>query len=289
MQRAGAKLVEVGTTNRTHAATTLTQSAPRTALLMKVHTSNYAISGFVSSVDAGDLSGIGCAARLPLAVDLGSGTLVDLSQWDLPKEPTVRETIAAGADLVSFSADKLLGGPQAGIVVGRADLIRRLKANPLKRALRVGKLTLAALEPVLQLYKSPEFLLERLTTLRLLTRAALSMQVQSIRLQQVVQQAVGPAFVVTDAPDVQPDRQRRPSRRPVAEPRPCDPRSENPGQALARIGQARSGAAGAAKARSSAALPSRRCGSTCAVSTKPTSRRSSANATSCGDAMNGSA
>jgi L-seryl-tRNA(Ser) seleniumtransferase len=112
----------------------------------------------------------------------------------------VRETISAGADLVSFSADKLLGGPQAGIVVGRADLIRKLKKNPLKRALRVGKLTLAALEPVLQLYKSPEFLLERLTTLRLLTRAALSMQVQGIRLQQVVQQAVGPAYVVTDAP-----------------------------------------------------------------------------------------
>ena len=200
MQRAGAKLVEVGTTNRTHASDYADAIGARTALLMKVHTSNYAISGFVSSVDAGELSGIGCARDVPLAVDLGSGTLVDLSQWDLPKEPTVRETIAAGADLVSFSADKLLGGPQAGIVVGRADLIRRLKANPLKRALRVGKLTLAALEPVLQLYKSPEFLLERLTTLRLLTRAALSMQVQSIRLQQVVQQAVGPAFVVTDAP-----------------------------------------------------------------------------------------
>ena len=200
MQRAGARLVEVGTTNRTHPGDYADAIGARTALLMKVHTSNYAISGFVSSVDAGELADIGHARNIPLAVDLGSGTLADLSQWELPKEPTVRETIAAGADLVSFSADKLLGGPQAGIIVGRAELVRKLKKNPLKRALRVGKLTLAALEPVLQLYKSPEFLLERLTTLRLLTRAALSMQVQSIRLQQVVQQAVGPAYVVTDAP-----------------------------------------------------------------------------------------
>jgi L-seryl-tRNA(Ser) seleniumtransferase len=166
---------------------------------MKVHTSNYAISGFVKSVDVGELAQIGRDRGIPLAVDLGSGTLVDLTQWQLPKEPTVRETIAAGADLVSFSADKLLGGPQGGIIAGRGDLIRKLKKNPLKRALRVGKLTLAALEPVLQLYKAPEFLPERLTTLRLLTRAALSMQVQSIRMQPMVQQAVGAAYVVADA------------------------------------------------------------------------------------------
>jgi L-seryl-tRNA(Ser) seleniumtransferase len=197
LTRAGTKLVEVGTTNRTHISDYADAIGPRTRLLMKVHTSNYAISGFVKTVTATELAEVGRSRGIPLAVDLGSGTLVDLTQWQLPKETTVRETIAAGADLVAFSADKLLGGPQAGILVGRAALIRRLRKNPLKRALRVGKLTLAALEPVLQLYKAPEFLAERLTTLRLLTRAPQSMQVQSARLQPVVQQAVGNGYVVS--------------------------------------------------------------------------------------------
>jgi L-seryl-tRNA(Ser) seleniumtransferase len=200
MQRAGAKRVDVGTTNRTHVADYVDAIGPRTALLMKVHTSNYAISGFAKAVDIAELAEVGRSHGVPVAVDLGSGTLVDLTQWQLPKEPTVHETIAAGADLVSFSADKMLGGPQAGIIVGRAELIRKLKKNPLKRALRVGKLTLAALEPVLQLYRAPEFLPERLTTLRLLTRALPSMRAQSVRLQPVLQQAIGNGYEVTEAP-----------------------------------------------------------------------------------------
>jgi L-seryl-tRNA(Ser) seleniumtransferase len=181
MQRSGARLREVGTTNRTHLRDYVQAIGPDTALLLKVHTSNYRVVGFTADVSSRELSQLGRERGLPVMEDLGSGSLVDLRPHGFPEEPTVPEVVAAGVDLVCFSGDKLLGGPQAGIVVGRGDLVKRLEKNPLNRALRIDKLTLAALEGTLIAYEAGDAL-RAIPTLRLLTEPMGTIRARARRL-----------------------------------------------------------------------------------------------------------
>ncbi len=169
MIKSGCILKEVGTTNRTHPHDYTHAITEETGLLLKVHTSNYKIEGFTTSVSLKDVVGIGKSHGIPVMEDLGSGTLIDLSAFGLPSEPPVSEQVASGADVVTFSGDKLLGGPQAGIIVGTKQCLDQIRANPLTRALRIDKMTLAGLEATLKLYRDTRVAVEKIPTLKMLT------------------------------------------------------------------------------------------------------------------------
>lgn len=172
MRQSGAKLVEVGTTNRTYIRDFLSSIRDVTALLLKVHTSNYAIVGFTAEASVAEMSSLGRETGIPVMLDAGSGCLVDLSPFGISGEPTVRQYLEAGADIVTFSGDKLLGGPQAGLIAGQRQFIEPMKRHPLLRALRMDKLNLAALEATLRLYRDERRALASIPTLRMLTMTA---------------------------------------------------------------------------------------------------------------------
>jgi len=194
MAKSGAVLKEVGSTNRTHPEDYEKAIGKKTALLLKVHTSNYKIVGFVAEVGLAELVAIGRRHKIPVMEDLGSGALIDLSRYGLPKEPLVAERVRLGADIITFSGDKVLGGPQAGLVVGKKSWIAQMNKNPLKRALRCGKLTLAALEATLALYQQSADVAEKVPTLKAFTRPLQGIEEIGRRALPGLEKALGEGF-----------------------------------------------------------------------------------------------
>lgn len=186
MARTGAVLKEVGTTNRTHLKDYVQAISESTGLLLKVHTSNYRITGFTASVPLAQLVDLGKSRGIPVMEDLGSGTLMDFSRYGMQYEPTVQESVATGIDVITFSGDKLLGGPQAGIILGTKTVLDAVKQNPLTRALRIDKLTLAALESTLRLYRDPEKARSAIPTLRMLTLPLIDIRNRADRLCDIL-------------------------------------------------------------------------------------------------------
>lgn len=196
IKKSGCKIVEVGTTNRTHLSDYVSAIDLDTAVFLKAHTSNYRVVGFTSSVDLRELAKLGRQHNIPVVEDLGSGALIDLSQFALPYEPVVSESIGCGADVVTFSGDKLLGGPQAGIIAGKREYINKINKNPLKRALRVDKFTIAAMEATLKLYLNPDVLDKRLPTLRFLTRPISEIKTVAEEAARLIRERFGKEYVV---------------------------------------------------------------------------------------------
>ena len=189
MAKSGGILCEVGTTNRTHIRDYENAIDEQTALLLKVHKSNYSVVGFSAEVSLKDLVALGREHQVPVMEDLGSGTFIDFSRYGLLKEPTVQESVSTGVDIITFSGDKLLGGPQAGLVVGKKACIDRIKKNPITRALRIDKLTLAALESTLRLYRDEEKAVQAIPTLRMMLQPIATLEEKAGRLKKMLESA----------------------------------------------------------------------------------------------------